>query len=804
MKNIVKKGHKKTYRHYHFIGVGGMGMGNLALLMLAKGFTVSGSDVKESELTRQLSEKGARIYIGHDTRNLEGADCVVYSSAITTTNPEMFRAVSEHIPILRRAELLAQLVNKEVGVTVAGAHGKTTTSSMASLLLIKAGLKPTTAVGGIINQGDYNANLGIGRHMVAEVDESDGSFLYFSPHFSIITNIDFEHVDYYHTWEKIKEAYAMFVERTVPGGVVIACGDDAALREILSAGGRRFVTYGFGEDNEWIAKNIHCDAQGSSYDCYHKGKFVSRFGLSIPGKHNVLNSLSVVILGHELKIELGVIADALLSFSGVKRRFQKKGEVNGVLVIDDYGHHPTEIAATLQTAKTLDRKRVITVFQPHRYTRTKFLMEEFTNCFHLSDRLILTDIYAASEKPIAGISTEVLVEKIREKRTQSLQYLPKEKIVDELLSIVQPGDLVLTLGAGDVTHISDELVRRLHERGGVSVLTGIHVPSKAEAGNMGVVGVIMGGCSSEREVSIKSGSAIVKALVAVGTQVKPIDLTTEDRGDVKNLLREAKIDMAFIALHGRFGEDGGIQSVLEELDIPYNGCGPAASYAAFNKCVSQRIFEAKGITTPKTVIVEGGKENFDPLSIVTKLGGFPLVVKPACEGSSLGVGLARDNDQLQAAAQKAFDYGKDIVIQECILGRELTVGILGKTPLPVVEIRAHSSQHSFFDFQAKYKDQSTQYIVPAEISHDIVLRVQHEALKAYEAAGCEGFGRVDVLLDADGVPFVLEINTIPGFTATSLLPKAAKAVGLDFEQLCLTLIDMAYGKKKTELPASLR
>ncbi|MBF0619006.1 MAG: UDP-N-acetylmuramate--L-alanine ligase [Candidatus Omnitrophica bacterium] len=788
MKKTTKRSVKKDFKQYHFIGIGGMGMGNLALLMLAKGYSVSGSDVKEGELTRQLRDKGAKVYIGHDIRNLEGADCVVYSSAIKTDNPEMFQAISQHMPMLRRAELLAQLVNKEVGITCAGAHGKTTTSSMAALLLINAGLKPTTAIGGIVNQGDYNANLGIGRHIVAEVDESDGSFLYFSPHFSIITNIDFEHVDFYGTFEKIKEAYVKFVDRTVPGGLVIACGDDKVLLEIAKASGRHFTTYGFGDGNDWTARNIQLDAVGASYDCYHGEEFFGRFALGIPGKHNVLNSLSIVALGYELKIGVDTIQATLKAFKGVKRRFEKKGEAGGVLVIDDYGHHPTEIAATLQTAKTLDRKRLITVFQPHRFTRTKFLINEFAECFNLADYLILTDIYAASEKPIDGITTELVLERVRAKRPKNLFYMRKEEIVDYLLSIVQPGDMVLTLGAGDVTNLSDELVRRIEERARVTA------PSYGR--DMGMVGVLMGGCSSEREVSLRSGAAVLKALTEAGCHVKALDLTTEDPQEVKALLKNEGIEVAFIALHGRFGEDGTLQAILDGLDIPYQGCGPAASHTAFNKCLTQRVFEEKNVRTPRTAVLRGnGKADLEALA--QSIGGFPVVVKPACEGSSIGISIARDAGELASALDNAVQYGQDIVVQEFVDGRELTVGILGQKPLPVVEIRAQK-EHSFFDFQAKYKDKTTEYLVPATLTPSEVVRVQQEALKAYQAVGCDGFGRVDILLNATGVPYVLEINTIPGFTATSLLPKAAKAAGLDFQQLCLTLLDMAYGKKKTE------
>lgn len=790
------KNHKPEIKKYHFIGIGGMGMGNLALLMLAKGYGVSGSDEKEGELTRQLRGRGAKIFIGHDPCNIDGADCVVYSSAISTSNPEMFEAVRLHMPILKRAELLAQLVNKEVGITVAGAHGKTTTSSMASLLLINAGLKPTTAVGGVVLQG-YNANLGIGRHIVAEVDESDGSFLYFSPHFSIITNIDCEHLDYYKTMDNVLAAYAKFVERTVPGGVVIACGDNQSLRTIVLNGGRRYVTYGFADDNEWMATNIQCDANGASYDCYHHRILKGRFSLTVPGKHNILNSLAVVVLGFELKIEVPLIMETLQTFQGVKRRFERKGEVGGVMVVDDYGHHPTEIAATLQAARTLGRKRLVVVFQPHRFSRTQLLMNEFAACFTLADHLVLTDIYSAGEKPIEGVTAEVLLEKVHAQRPQELAYLKKEELVSYLLSIVRPGDLVLTLGAGSITHVSDELVRALEGCAGFDHIPLARARSVDEIRALGTIGVVMGGCSSEREVSLRSGGAVAKALAEAGCRVKTLDLTTEERDLVKEWFRAEKIDVAFIALHGSFGEDGGLQAILDELEIPYQGCGPSASYAAFNKAVAQKHFEEKGVRTPRTVSIKGAAALVmeDVLNVI---GAFPMVVKPACEGSSVGVSLAQDGPALLEAVRAAEAFGRDVIIQEYVRGRELTVGFLGKCPLPIVEICVPPEEDAFFTAAAKYEKNTTRYFVPADLSTVVTGEVQSLALKAYLALHCEGFGRADILLDANNIPYVLEINTIPGFTATSLLPKAARAAGLDFQQLCLTLVEMAYGKKKAE------
>ncbi len=450
-------------QHYHFIGIGGMGMGTLASIMLAKGARVSGSDVKESRLTRQLREEGATISIGHQPDNVESPDFVIYSSAVTRNNPEMQAAEKKKIHIQKRAQLLAELVNCECGITVAGAHGKTTTTSMISHCLIKAGLNPTTAIGGIINGGTYNATLGAGKYFVAEVDESDGSFLFFRPFYSVVTNIDFEHLDYYHNWENILAAYRQFIRQTQPSGCVIAFGDDERLQAILAKEKIRTLTFGLGKHNRVSAQSINLDGFESTFDCSVEGKIIGRFRLKVPGQHNVLNALACITVGLELLIDPAVLVEALNEFQGVERRFQTKANINDILVIEDYGHHPTEIVSTLKTAKTFRKKRVITVFQPHRYSRTKYLMDEFVSSLALSDYLILTDIYAASEKPLVGVNSQILNDKIKEKVRTPVYYLKKEAILKHLKKIVGPGDLIVFLGAGDINRIGDEFVQTLIE-----------------------------------------------------------------------------------------------------------------------------------------------------------------------------------------------------------------------------------------------------------------------------------------------------------------------------------------------------
>ncbi len=451
-------------KHYHFIGIGGIGMGTLASLLLAKGHKISGSDLKDNELTAQLRKNGALVTIGHHASNVQNPDYVVYSSAIRVTNPEMIEAGSRKLPLLKRAEVLAQLVNEQMGITIAGAHGKTTTTSMVSYLLLNAGLKPTTAVGGIINGNSYNAHLGEGKYFVAEVDESDGTFLYFRPLYSIITNIDFEHVDFYKNWEGILGAFRKFIDYTSDKGRVIVCDEDQRLKTLVKESKKLALLYGFDPSCDVWARNVVTDGFHSRFECHTKFGKLADFELIVPGRHNVLNALACISLGLQLGISVEVIQKTLKEFGGVKRRFQLKGQVDDVMVVDDYGHHPTEIIATLKATRLFNKKRLVTVFQPHRYSRTKFLLDEFVESLGLTDYLVLTDIYAASEKPSEGVGAKDLLEPLQIKLGDRVVFLKKEEILNHLTEFVQSGDLVLFLGAGDIYHYSDELVNILNKK----------------------------------------------------------------------------------------------------------------------------------------------------------------------------------------------------------------------------------------------------------------------------------------------------------------------------------------------------
>ncbi|MDD2689799.1 MAG: UDP-N-acetylmuramate--L-alanine ligase [Candidatus Omnitrophica bacterium] len=452
-------------KHYHFIGIGGIGMSGIAQLLLRCGMKVSGSDLKAGKITEELKSLGAEIFIGHNPENIRDANTVIYSSAIKEDNPEVVEAKNLNIPLKKRAEALAELMRDKTVITVTGSHGKTTTTSLASYLLMEAGLLPTVAIGGILNNIDTNACLGNGSYFVAEADESDGSFLYYQPQYSIITNIDREHLDYYGEFNAELDAFKAFITKTKDNGCVFCCADDKNLKKLIADCKNRYLLFGLKEEADIYPKNIELKDLASKFDCYFRNKFVATFDLALAGEHNISNSLAVIAWGLELGIDLGIIKKTLLGYKGARRRLEVKFRDKNYLVIDDYAHHPTEIKATLSAIHGLKRNRIIAVFQPHRYTRTKLLMEEFSACFDLADYLVVTDIYPAGEPPLEGVNGKGLFDKIKQRSPdKEMSFLQKEEIVAHILRIMKPGDLIITLSAGDIVKVSDELAKELKNR----------------------------------------------------------------------------------------------------------------------------------------------------------------------------------------------------------------------------------------------------------------------------------------------------------------------------------------------------
>ncbi|MGI5838426.1 MAG: UDP-N-acetylmuramate--L-alanine ligase [bacterium] len=449
-------------RHVHFVGIGGTGMSGIAKVMHELGYVVSGSDLNSTDVTRRLQDMGIRIFAGHQAENITGADTVVVSSAVQMANAEVQAANAAGIRLLHRAEMLAAIMTRQRGIAVAGSHGKTTTTSMISLLLEKNGLDPTVIIGGELNDIGGNAKLGKGEFLVAEADESDGSFLILAPQIVVVTNIENDHLDHYGSVEKIVEAFEQFITGIPADGTAILCLDDPNVRRIAGTLARTYFTYGLEVPADYSVRNIEWRPLGSSFDVFYRGKFLGRLELNVPGLHNIKNALAAVAAGRLAGLSVEAIRGALASFRGVHRRFQMTGEVGDVRVFDDYAHHPTEIKATLNAAGKVGAKRVIAVFQPHRYTRTKFLCDEFGAAFGAADLLVLTDIYSAGEAPIEGVDAGNIVDAVRAAGQNNLVFLPRlETIVPYLVETVRPGDLVLTLGAGNIWTVGEGLVAAL-------------------------------------------------------------------------------------------------------------------------------------------------------------------------------------------------------------------------------------------------------------------------------------------------------------------------------------------------------
>ena len=449
----------------HFVGIGGVGMSGIAEVLLNLGYTVSGSDLKASETTRHLETLGGSLVCGpHRPENVGDCDVVVISSAVRRENPEVQAARARKIPVVPRAEMLAELMRLKYGVAVAGSHGKTTTTSIVATVLAAGGLDPTTVVGGKLNSFGSNAKLGKSDLMVVEADESDGSFLRLSPALAIVTNIDPEHMDHYGTLERLQGAFAEFVNRVPFYGAAILCLDHPNVQALLPHLEKRVVTYGFAAQADYRADEVRLDGFMTRFRVFRRGEDLGEFSVQMVGRHNAQNALAAIVVAEEMQVPLDQVREALAGFGGVQRRFTVRGEERGVTVVDDYGHHPAEIRATLKGAKQAFGRRVAAAFQPHRYTRTKLLMDEFATAFNDADLLFVTEVYAASEDPIPEASGERLAEAVRACGHHDVTYVPaRSQMATALQARVQAGDLVLTLGAGDITQTGPELLGLLKQ-----------------------------------------------------------------------------------------------------------------------------------------------------------------------------------------------------------------------------------------------------------------------------------------------------------------------------------------------------
>ncbi|MGM0383072.1 MAG: UDP-N-acetylmuramate--L-alanine ligase [Thermodesulfobacteriota bacterium] len=450
-------------KHIHLVGIGGIGMSGIAELLLNLGYCVSGSDLRKTEVTEHLANLGGTIFLGHDSQNIDGADVVVFSSAVKGNNREIVEAKERSIPVIPRAEMLAELMRLKYGIAVAGSHGKTTTTSMIASILTKGGFDPTVIIGGRLNiWGGSNARLGRSDFLVAEADESDGSFLALSPSMAVVSNIDHEHIDFYCSMENLRKIFVDFINKIPFYGRAILCVDDKEVQGLIPQLTKSYVTYGLSPQSDIRASGIAKKGMNTSFDVTFKNRFVGNVTISIPGQHNVLNALAAIGIGLEMDIDFKHIREGLKDLGGLKRRFEIKGQKGGILFVDDYGHHPTEIIATLSAAKECwPDRRLVVIFQPHRFTRTRDLYDKFVISFNQADFLIITPIYGAGEEPIQGVDSSILYQGIKQHGHRAVTYSDSaEGRISFLLDQIRTGDVVLTLGAGDIHLVGSELLKR--------------------------------------------------------------------------------------------------------------------------------------------------------------------------------------------------------------------------------------------------------------------------------------------------------------------------------------------------------
>lgn len=445
----------------HFIGIGGTGMSGIAKILMNMGYTISGSDIKVSEALVRLQDAGARVFIGHDASNVDGVDMVVVSSAIPQSNPEYVKAIESNIPLVHRADMLSLLMSPKKGIAVTGAHGKTTTTSMISLIMEKNGFDPTVVIGGELNDIGGNATLGKGDYLVAEADESDGSFMKLHPYIAVVTNIENDHMDYYKNMDNMKTAFKKFVGNVKRDGFIIFGNDNKYVRDIIKDTDKEYYTFGMNYPSDFMPKNIRMSGLTTHFDIYFKEKLLGEMQLHVPGIHNILNATAAVAVGNRIGASMEGMIEAINTFQGVQRRFQIIGDINGIKIIDDYAHHPTEIMATLKAARNCNPRKIYAIFQPHRYTRTQNLAKEFGSAFIDADEVIITSIYSAGEKPINGVSSSLIIDIARKNGKKFIFIENKEDIPDYIINKAVSGDYILTIGAGDISNTSYSIVDKL-------------------------------------------------------------------------------------------------------------------------------------------------------------------------------------------------------------------------------------------------------------------------------------------------------------------------------------------------------
>lgn len=763
---------QETKEHYHFIGMGGIGMSGLARILLEKKVSVSGSDKGVSPLLTRLEKMGAKVYLGHSADYVEPGMTVVYSSGIPEGNPELLAAKEKGCQLLHRSEFLHELTHGYKTLAVAGTHGKTTTSAILTEALIKAKVDPAFAVGGILPALQVNSGFGKGEYFVAEADESDGTFLQYAPFGAIITNIDNDHMNHFKTREALVQAFATFASKVQEKEHLFFCGED----ETLLSFGLEGHSYGFDGDFSLQGRNFQQEGWEISFDAEFQGREYKDFRLPTVGRHNALNALAVLGLALSLGISEEEIRNAFATFGGIGRRVEKKGEVQGVLVLDDYAHHPTEIQVTLEgIRKAKPEHRLWVVFQPHRYSRTVDNLGHFGGVFAAADEVVITDLYAAGEAPIPGVSAEKILEEVEG------AFIRREELLDTLAKKVRPHDVVVMMGAGDITSFSGKLVEKL----------------KNEGVNKLKVAVISGGPSVEHEVSLVSGKFFVKKLRSELYDV--ISCLVSKEGEWSLSFEELKTcDVVIPALHGPWGEDGNLQGFLSILGIPFVGSDHRASAICMDKRVCKKLLMADGIPTLPFVSLYK-EEMAHPEKItekVEKILTYPVFVKPSHLGSSVGLSKVEKREDLLPALKKGFLSDTDVIVEQGKKIRELEFAVMGNQEIITFPPGEILSGGEVYSYEAKYGKNGFGQDSRADIPEPIMQEGMMLAKKMYQALGCTGFARMDCFLEEGSIWWANEANPIPGFTEISLYPQICERSGISHEEMVDRFVRYALSRER--------
>lgn len=787
----------------HFIGIGGVGMSGLARLLLKQGCQISGSDLSMNAISEALERDGATVHIGHKAQHISPGMSVVYATGIKSDNPELLAAKEQRCALLHRSQLLHLLMENHCALAVAGTHGKTTTSSLLAWVLTCCQQAPSFAIGGVIPQLGANAAHGSGKYFVAEACESDGSFLNYAPSGAIVTNIDFDHMDHYITEDRLIAAFEQFMGNVKHPELLFWCHEDARLQQLAPPG----VSYGFGK--ECVLRGLRFAQKGWSvcFDVSFNGHLYKQVEASLTGRHGALNALAVFGMALSLGLDEAQVRAALKSFGGVLRRCEKKGEAHHILFLDDYAHHPTEIRATLKGIRqAIGERRLVVAYQPHRYSRAKECMGLYAGAFENADALFVTQIYAAGEAPIAGVSHENVISEIKPEMGERCRYVSREDSANTLAAFLRPHDVLVTLGAGDITRLCGEVLAAFK----------LKAPAKLK------VGVVFGGQSVEHEVSLLSAHYVLDSLHSDVYDVCQLGVTRQGAwlgGEHvlaqlqagQALPRQSKMpekvmqqllgcDIIFPVLHGTNGEDGTMQGFFDILGKAYVGCDHRSAAICMDKVLTKRLIIDAGILTAPFIAFSRFEWDEHGDEILQRAGKelvWPVFVKPTHLGSSIGVHKVANPADLASCIEDAFRFDTHVLVENGIVGREIEFAVLGNDEITAFPPGEISTAGHVYGYQNKYGQQAMGTIVQAELSEGLVEQGLALAKKAYQAVGCQGMARVDTFLDSDGIYWLNEINPIPGFTKNSLYPLMCAANGLSGSQLADRLIILGLHRRRT-------